>query len=255
MNDSSGSYEITSNTGEVVAASGLLILPPGSEVGEARNVTCIVHRWGSNVEERVMVARYLQIGLVVAGLISSSCVTDEPNQPIGASAEATIVASPETTESIATTSSSLSRSELNEIAEAEAGQVIAAVVEGYWLFPVDTSLGDDGLPLDFVTGSLEERTLLFASSRSDGGQVVRSRGGEAIDILSMSVNLINENARATVCARPDVIILNSKGEMVAEDVGNSIYAELDLVLVDGAWLIENFGPVAVEGETECVATG
>ncbi len=126
--------------------------------------------------------------------------------------------------------------ELREIAAAEAE--ISEVVEAWYTFDLDTSRGEAGLPLEFLTGPIRDR---YAGLDDDPSTIQRSRGGDRIEVLSVAVDLDQGLADVEACTSADHELVEADtGEVIAADDGDAWIGQIQLDRVDGVWLISDF---------------
>ncbi len=153
----------------------------------------------------------------------------------------------------ATTEPTLSDFEIEQAALAEAEVEITTAVEGWYTYPLDTSLGEEGLPLEFITGPVEQRLIDLAEARTAAGEIQRSRGGDTVEILDIRVDLEAGIADLDVCTLGDHVLVDAEsGEQLAADDGDSWEGQAQARLVDGVWLIEDFFSDEENGGNQCV---
>jgi len=124
--------------------------------------------------------------LLVAGLGLLAACTSSAEEAVDSTTTTEVVTT--TTEAPVTTQTTLSEFEIEQAALAEAEAEITAAIEGWYTYPVDTSLGEAGLPLEFITGAVEQRLIDLAQARIAAGEIQRSRGGDTIEIFEIRVD-------------------------------------------------------------------
>lgn len=148
------------------------------------------------------------------------------------------------------TATTISAEEQNLRNIAEAESAIADVVEAWYTFPVDTSQGEAGLPLEFLTGELLARWETFDD---DPSTIQRSRGGSRLEILDIRVDLGTGLADIDVCTQgDDELVSAATGEVIAADDGTAWEGQVQADLVDGEWKLSEFYTEAIDGGAQCV---
>ena len=189
--------------------------------------------------------------LLVAGLGLLAACTSSAEEAVDSTTTTEVVTT--TTEAPVTTQTTLSEFEIEQAALAEAEAEITAAIEGWYTYPVDTSLGEAGLPLEFITGAVEQRLIDLAQARIAAGEIQRSRGGDTIEIFEIRVDLEAGIADLDVCTLGDHVLVDAEsGEELAADDGDSWEGQAQARLVDGVWLIEDFFSDQENGGNQCV---
>jgi len=189
------------------------------------------------------------IGLVAVLALSACQSSDVQSLPPEDDASAESTTSSSTTATTAATTST--ETTLSELAEAEAA--IEAAIVGWWTFPRDTSLGDDGQPLEYVTGSLFQRIRGYTAELDRGGEIMRSRGREAVRIESFDIDIEAGTAEVDVCTQGDSEIFNAEtGEVRAADVPTAFTGVVFAERVGPDWKLNDFfTSQAGEDPVEC----
>ena len=127
----------------------------------------------------------------------------------------------------------------SELAEAEA-EIEAAIV-GWWTHDTDTSLGEAGLPLQFLTDPMRRRVAELGQRRDDDGNVQRARGNASIRLIDLRVELTAGQAEIDVCARGDDEVVDAEsGEVLAADGDQAFIGLVFAELVEGEWKLRDF---------------
>lgn len=182
------------------------------------------------------------VGLAVlvgaAGCGSSDVQALPPPASTDADLEAGQAGSTTSTPTTVTTASS-TETTLSDRAEAEAA--IEAAIEGWWTTPRDTSLGDDGLPIEFATGPLLRRIREVAQQTTDAGQIMRTRGTAEVRILGLRVDLDEGTAELDTCTLGDGEMIDAEtGEVIAVDGDQAYEGTAFAERVDGEWKVSDF---------------
>ena len=190
-------------------------------------------------------------GFVVAGLLlvsaCSSSGSDEAATTVATDAPVT------TPEAPATTQTTLSDFQIEQAAIEAAEAEIETAVIGWYTYPYDTSLGEAGLPLEFATGPLYQRLVDLGESRTAAGEIQRSLGGDAIELVDIRVDLDDGIADIDVCSHGNHEVVDAEtGDQVALDADESWEGQAQARLVDGVWLIEDFSSDQANGGNQCV---
>lgn len=186
------------------------------------------------------------VGILLATAACSNA-DDDIGAELDAAAEAAETSSTTTTTRPSTTTtsepSSTTLSEL-EAAEAEIRQV---VIEWYE-FPLDYSLGEEGLGLEQTTGLLRQRIIESAAQLEAEGQILRSAAPARIEIVTVDIELEDGMAEVEACTAASAELLDADTLEVinATDPAPST-SSFQLQLVEEEWKISEWVASGVEG--------
>ncbi len=188
---------------------------------------------------------------LVALMFAAGCTPGSDAGPEVSSTTSTSLASSTTTSEVVS-STTVSPEALRVAAKEE----IEAAIVGWWTYAWDTSLGEAGLPLEFVTGDLEERLRDVLAARTAAGEIQRSRGAEAVEVTSITVDLDAGRAEIEVCTRGDGEVVDAEtGEVLGADDGDSWEGQAFAELTDEGWRVSDFYTDEENGGNQCVLGG
>lgn len=178
-------------------------------------------------------------------LIASACSGN--NDDIGTLPEAPTTPSTASTTSSSTTTTEPTATTLSELETAEAE--IRAIVIEWWQFPIDYSLGEEGLGLGPTTGLLRQRIVEFANQMASDGLTLRSAETARIEISDVEVNLDDGFAEVDACTGSSDETIDAETLEVLEvgDIEDTYSSVFQLQLIDGEWKISEWLPSGVDG--------
>lgn len=178
----------------------------------------------------------LVVALVAAGCQSSDVQALPPEDDDAVESTTTTSSSTPTTETTVTTSTETT---LTELARAEAA--IEEAIVGWWTYPTDSSLGDEGLPLDYITGALFQRLRALNEQRTNAGEIQRSQGNPRVRIVGMQVDLDDGSAEVEVCTEGDDELVDAAtGEVLAVDLAQAFSGSATVQRVGTEWKVADF---------------
>ncbi len=195
------------------------------------------------------------VAVVLASLgLACSSSDDELLEATATSVEATTSAS--TAEPTTTAEATTSTVSSAEQEEAAAKAEIEEVVTSWLTFPYDSAKGEDGLPLEHVTGLLRERILGNLQQLEQDGQIRRSRGNDQVDVLSIELDAAGGTAEVKTCGVGDNEFVDAAtGEVVLTDDPRPSVATVMMTLTDDGWKAADFfATLATENPEFCTLT-
>lgn len=148
-----------------------------------------------------------------------------------------------------TTASTISAAETRLQEAALAETEITDLVSEWWTFPLDTSVGEAGLPLHLLSGALRER---YATFDDDAATIQRARGGSRIEVIDVRVDLETGRAVIEVCSSGDSELVSAEtGEVIAADDGDAWRGEVQAEVIDGEWKLTEFFSQEITGGERC----
>lgn len=190
------------------------------------------------------------VALTVAFLLAAAACSnadDDIGAELDAEAEAaatstTTTAAPSSTTTTEPTTTTLSELEL---AEAEIRQVVTE----WHLFPVDYSLGEEGLRLEQTTGLLRRRIIESAAQLEAEGKAIRSTETARIEIIGLDVDLADGTAEVQACtgSGSELVDLETLEVLDSGEASDTFISAFQLQIVEGQWKINEWLPSALNG--------
>ncbi len=172
-------------------------------------------------------------------LMLGACSSD-PNRRL---AQCHISHSPETTTTVPE----------EEKAEAD----IEELVTDWYLQPFDTSNGVGGNRTENLTGLLRQRIIELVDELTSRGELVRSGGGERIEVIGVEVDLEASTGAVDVCNGSDseVVVIETEEVLSSDDPNSLSTGEFLVELTDDGWKIDEWYPSRATGDpVECEFT-
>ncbi|MEM9565736.1 MAG: hypothetical protein AAGA93_24160, partial [Actinomycetota bacterium] len=162
-----------------------------------------------------------------------------------AAAASTSTTEPTTTSSSTTTEPTTTTRSEEEAARAE----IERVVTEWYQFPIDYSLGEEGLGLEQTTGLLRQRILESAAQLEAEGQVLRSLGVARIEITGINVDLEDGTAEVDACTGSSAELLNAETlEVITRTEPDTSTSLFQLRFEAEQWKISEWVSSGVDGD-------
>ncbi len=128
---------------------------------------------------------------------------------------------------------------LSELAEAEAA--IEAAIVGWWTFPRDSSLGDEGTPVEYITGAMFQRLKAINEQRTNAGEIQRSSGESKVRIVETELDLEAGSAKVDVCTLGlDELVDAATGDVLFTDVAIAFTGIVTAERVSDDWKVADF---------------
>ena len=184
-------------------------------------------------------------------LMLVACSSDSPADTAISPSTSTTATTVETT----TTTTAPTTTTLSEQDKVEAD--VEELVTEWFLKPFDTSKGVDGNDLEDLTGLLRQRSIELVDEMTSNGQVLRSRGGERIEITHVEVDLNAGQGTVDACTGSDVEIFVTETQevLVSDDPDYLTTGEFLVELTDDGWKINEWYPTqATDDPVECEFT-
>lgn len=189
-----------------------------------------------------------RIALVVAFLLAATACSnadDDTQAELDAAAEAAVTST--TAPPSSTTTTEPTSTTLSDLEQAEAE--IRQVVTEWYQFPLDYSLGDEGLGLEQTTGLLRQRIIESAAQLEAEGQTLRSTEPSQIQITGIDIDLAGGAAEAEACTGSGTELVDTETLEVINsgDASETLTSVFQLRLVDGEWKIYEWLPSVLNG--------
>jgi hypothetical protein len=190
-------------------------------------------------------ARTRWFALALGGvLVAASCSASSEESGVGVES-ATVSTEMETSTS---TSSSVTTSTVEptvttlselELARAE----VTGVVEAWFHFRIDSSDGQDGLGVQFLTGAMRARSLEVLQRLELAGQVQVRRRPQPLEITSVDIDLETGFAQVAACfgAANELLDAETLEVISADDPSYTTTSTFELQVIDsGDWKISEW---------------
>ena len=153
-------------------------------------------------------------------------------------------------------STTLSERELRVQAREEALTEIEEVIVAWWTYPYDSSLGEEGVPFEYMTGALHERYVEIQRTDTERNHRRFARGNDRVRVLDVAIEFDAGNAQAELCVASDHEVVDvGTGEVVGSDDGVPGTARVFLERIEEVWRISEFILSRAVGENvECEMT-
>ena len=187
---------------------------------------------------------------VCSVLILGACSSDPDDTAASPSTSTTTTTVETTTTTTAPTTTTLSE---QDKAEAE----VEELVTEWFLRPYDSSKGEGWDRTENLTGLVRQRSLDVVEEFTSKGQLVRSGGGERIEITGVELDLEAGTGAVGTCAGSDseIVDLETQEVLVSDDPNYLSTGEFLVELTDDGWKINEWYPTdATDDPVECEFT-
>ncbi len=181
-------------------------------------------------------------------LVLGACSSDPTDETAASPSTSTTSTMVETT----TTTTAPTTTALSEQDKAEAE--IEQLVTEWYLEPYDSSQGQEGIRVEYLTGLARQRAIEYADEIESQGRIARSRGGQQIEVTGIEVDLEAGEGALDACIGSDVEFIDNETQEVVgtEDPTYLTTSEFLVVLTDDGWKVtEWYSSLLEDTPTEC----